>query len=588
MSILDQHGNPLTSRRFAHAASRNRFRGPSWKLPDIGVDQLIPMSDRKTLSALSRRLVFNQGPAKEAIRQKSSYSVGRAWTPLYNGADAAAGNEAASWLQNVWYPLCDVRGNGHDWHEMLETVSKCMDRDGEAFVLLTQSREGFPQLQQVPSYQVWSKDREDRVEGGPYRGLRIEDGVIFDRRRRAVAFRVNYDSDGNDFRDITSRDLIHVYDSDFPEQRRGFPAFAHALEDLKNSMSSSEMENIRQNIVSSLYLVEKSPNGPDPDDPAWIGDIDTADKEAVLYEQIAPGIRHISADNDIEVIKHENPGSAWTDFNDRLLRSAILGAGWSYGMVWKSPGQGTAERADVLRARRAVEARQKRLLYVAKRAATYAIAKASETGRYTVEPPGNMLAWSFSLPERLTVDDGREARAMREAVEKGLCSEQEYQIFKGRDYEQHCREQALAKVTRAKVAREVTESNDEGVTVNPAELGVHDIAFAPAGDQAIEQVDPSEQINPDEDVDPDEDVAVPQRAPAGLNIKETVDAYGAAVRAGAITPQTVDEDHFRSMTGLPKLSDPAQRLWRKQGGTRSPITLAVDKGPTPPTEGDEQ
>ena len=177
---------------------------------------------------------------------------------------------------------------------------------------------------------------------------------------------------------------------------------------------------------------------------------------------------------------------------------------------------------------------------------------------------------------------------MREAVEKGLCSEQEYQIFKGRDYEQHCREQALAKVTRAKVAREVTESNDEGVRVNPAELGVHDIAFAPAGDQVIEQVDPAEQVNPDEDADPAEEETVPQRAPAGLNIKETVDAYGAAVRAGAITPQTVDEDHFRSMTGLPKLSDPAQRLWRKQGGTRSPITLAVDKGPTPPTEGEEQ
>jgi len=472
MPVLDQYGNPTASRRFAHAASRNRFRGPNLRLPDVGVDALIPMSDRKTLAALSRRLVFNQGPAKEAIRQKASYSIGQAWNPIYNGADAAAGNEAASWLQNVWYPVCDVRGGGHDWREALETVSKCMDRDGEAFVLLTESKQGFPQLQMIPSYQIWSKD-DGMLESGAYRGLHIYDGVICNNRGRPVAYRVNHDQDGKHFKDISSRDLIHVYDSDFPEQKRGFPAFSHALDDMKNSMTSTELETIRQNIVSSLYLVEKSPQGPDPDDPAWTGDIDTGDNEAVLYEQLAPGIRHISADQDIDVVKHENPGAIWSDFQDRILRAAIVGIGWSYSLVWKSPGQGTAERAEVVRARKAVEARQKRLLYVAKRAATYALAKAAESDRYDVTLPGNMLKWTFSLPERLSVDDGREARAMREAVEKGLCSEQEYQAFKGRDYENHVREQALAKVTRAKVAKEVSETNDQGVSVSPDELGLH-------------------------------------------------------------------------------------------------------------------
>ena len=62
------------------------------RMPDVGVDSLISMSDRKTIAALSRRLVDNQGQAKAAIRQKSSYSVGRAWNPMYGGADAAVGN----------------------------------------------------------------------------------------------------------------------------------------------------------------------------------------------------------------------------------------------------------------------------------------------------------------------------------------------------------------------------------------------------------------------------------------------------------------------------------------------------------------
>ena len=474
MSIVDQFGSPITSKRFAHAASHNYFRGADLRNPDWGIGELIPQADRKTLSALSRRLVFNQGPAKEAIRQKASYSVGSAWAPIYFGADAEQGSEASSWLENVWYPLCDVRGNGHDWRELLEVVSKSMDRDGESFVLLTESRGGFPQLQIIPSYQVWNLRADKEVAKGRYRGLRIDDGVIFNKRGRPVAYRVNETEDGKNFKDMSARDLIHVYDCDFPEQTRGYPAFSHSLDDMKNSMTSTELETLRQNLISSLYLVEKSPHGPDPDDPAWVGEIDTSTTEGVLYEQIAPGIRHISGDQELDVIKHENPGSIWNDFQDRILRASIVGIGWCYSLVWKSPGQGTAERAEIVRARKAIEARQKRLRYLAKRAITYALAKAGANPRYDIEAPGDMLKWTFSLPEKLSVDDGREQRALREAVEKGLCSEQEYQAFKGKDYEQHCREQAISKVTRTKVARQVSATNSEGVEVSPEELGLHE------------------------------------------------------------------------------------------------------------------
>lgn len=467
MAILDQFG-----RRFAHGASRQRSRGPYWNRPNKGVDDLIPSTDRKALAALSREIVYNNGPAKESIRQKASFSVGSAWKPIYTGSDTDVGEEAASWLENVWFPLCDVRGGGHDWHEFLELVSKGMDREGEAFVLLTKTPDGFPQVQHVPAHQVWSDRNEKKVKKGSYAGLKLEDGIIYNRRGRPVAYRVHEDDTGNNYQDVSARDIIHVYDSDFPEQKRGYPAFAHALNDLKNSMSSQELETIRQNVLSSIYLIESSELEPDPNDPAWESSIDTGNQEGVLYEQIAPGIRHIKGSEKIDAIKHENPGDIWESFQDRLIRGAVIGAGWCLALVWKSPGQGTAERAEVVRARKAVEARQKKLRYVARRVVTYAIAVADSLERLNVRAPGNMLKWEFNTPERLTVDDGREAKAMLEAAIKGAISEQEYQTFRGKGYEQHCREMALAKVTRHRVAREVTESNDEGVTINPEDLGV--------------------------------------------------------------------------------------------------------------------
>ena len=61
---------------------------------------------------------------------------------------------------------------------------------------------------------------------------------------------------------------------------------------------------------------------------------------------------------------------------------------------------------------------------------------------------------------------------------------------------------------------------------------------------------------------------------AGPSQKEQFDAYGVGVRAGALTPQTEDERHFRESAGLPDLGPQAGDLWTEQGGIRQPITLA--------------
>jgi hypothetical protein len=56
-------------------------------------------------------------------------------------------------------------------------------------------------------------------------------------------------------------------------------------------------------------------------------------------------------------------------------------------------------------------------------------------------------------------------------------------------------------------------------------------------------------------------------------LKGKFDAYGVAVRAGAITPQTNDETAFRTEAGLPVMSDNVQEAWIDDGGVRRPITL---------------
>jgi capsid protein len=66
-------------------------------------------------------------------------------------------------------------------------------------------------------------------------------------------------------------------------------------------------------------------------------------------------------------------------------------------------------------------------------------------------------------------------------------------------------------------------------------------------------------------------------------IKAEADAYGVAVRAGTVTPQTDDESHFRQKMGLPAMSADAQAAWKKDEGTRRPITITPPPGEEKPS-----
>ena len=63
-------------------------------------------------------------------------------------------------------------------------------------------------------------------------------------------------------------------------------------------------------------------------------------------------------------------------------------------------------------------------------------------------------------------------------------------------------------------------------------------------------------------------------------LKARFDAYGVGVRAGAITPQVEDEEHFRTGAGLPVLSPDIAKVWKDEP-TRRPITLVPTDGTLP-------
>ena len=56
-------------------------------------------------------------------------------------------------------------------------------------------------------------------------------------------------------------------------------------------------------------------------------------------------------------------------------------------------------------------------------------------------------------------------------------------------------------------------------------------------------------------------------------LKDLIEAYGTAVRAGLVTPCKSDEEYFRDQLGIPKMSQEVSADWAGSKGVRRPITL---------------
>lgn len=474
-TILDQHGQPYQSRRPARAAENNSGSRPyeSVEMKDIG--DLVPSWDRKTIVSASRKLYLNEEILKGAIEQKSMYSVGRAWLPKFQGENKEWGDRASKWLHEEWYQLCDIRGSEYDFTTTLYTTSNAIDRDGENWELLTEDRTGYPRIQQIPAHRVGCSHATGSgfIKEGPYRNAKIRDGIAYNRLEQPVAVSI-LSEDGKSEVWVSYRNIIHNFDPSWQEQGRGLPAFTASLNKLRDMLQSHEWEQHALLMASAIGLIEKNETGgPDMGDP---GNVLTGATEGVAagtgvtVESFAGGMmRYFRANSGggIEQLVNARPGPEWESFHDRIIRAALVGVGWPYSL-WKPSGQGTAERNDISKAQLAVEDRQETLKKGARRKVGYAISKAIKLG--ILEPSADWWKWDFTMPKKLTIDDGRVSKELIEMWKAGHVNQTDILGAYGKDLKTHLYERAEEIAMRRVVADEVGAKH--GVEIEDREMAM--------------------------------------------------------------------------------------------------------------------
>ena len=397
------------------------------------------------------------------------YAVGRAFVPTHRGADEGFGTTATDWLVNNFYAIGDTRGGMHDFKTNLFGWSSAIDVDGEIFVLLTETKKGFPQYQGIPSHRIATPKG---MNDGPMRGGELKDGIVYFPWGEANEYAFcNQDGELSEW--LPASNVIHLYDPEFQYQGRGYTALTPCINDCRDIIQSTEYERLAMLQMSSISIIEYNDNGgPDTDDPynALVGNADTS--QGMTVQSMDGGtVRYFKSNSGgkIDTLVNNRPGNPFLDFHDRLLKSSYAALNWPYAFYSGAcAGGGTAQRTEIACAQRSIEDRQDLLFYAAKRIVSYAVAKAQKRGDLPQSP--DWYKWDFSTPPKLTIDDGRITKELETLWRMGAANMSDIVSMRGKTYEDHIRERAR-EVALRKLAKEEAEDL-YGVEIEDREMSM--------------------------------------------------------------------------------------------------------------------
>ena len=532
---------PSIQRRFPYNAS--------------AVDSHIDVSgaDRERLMKLSRWLYNNAPFLRGLVNEKARYSVGSGIRPQARSGDEAWDLAAETFFEQ-WSRVADLQGR-YTWREMQRIASIAIDRDGEVFFRATAQTTGYPALQLILAHRIGDARSSIYEPSNPSAregGQNVIDGVVVNPQLRPIFYRYLM-GDGIDpsarFEDIPAQQLIHVGEASQGDELRYVTPLAPSINHLRDVGDAVGFEKMAIKISSYIALAIKSSN---PQGADFFGEathsVNSQDNSEVTVESLGNAggaIPRLGMGEDLISWTSNRPSQNFREFCDVLLREVCLNLGvpWEFAARPAEAG-GAALRAVLVRAQRTFEQRQALLIdRLCSRVWAHVITIGMQRG--LMPQNDNWFKVEWQRPAAASVDYGREAAANLNDVRSGLRTYSEDYSERGLEWKDQLRQRATEAKYLADLAAEFKLHPDQIATFNPN--------------------------------------------PASNPVKDTLDTYGVAVRAGVITPNVEDERAVREQMRLPQVPPQVEEAWQ-ESPTRSPITLSSglqDADPQPVDENGE-
>ena len=508
--------------------------------------------------SISRWIFRNVPPITGAILDIGNYAVGNAWRPVFLGKDQAWGKQAKAWLEN-WFKIGNVCGNGFDLWDDLKIASYDLDVKGDILLVLTYAKDGkYPMWQWIPAEQILNRNGQTTITKGPFTGYAVEHGVVHN-GVRGIGYQVIGETVEDDVV-ISEENAFLLFEPRDARQMRGEPSLVASLNTVRDYRVWIDNERNKQKILSSQVMAIENTAGEDNSDPsAEIAEASaTAGGADGVYGKYIRGssiqIFKAGAGEKITPIEHSNPATNTQDFiTDHVLRSAFSALEWPVEMfniqaLRNGPVRFIKEKvmAKVLKRQETLSAPYLRLVY-------YGISKAIKLG--LLPKNKDFLNWGYQLPAEITIDSGRDSAASLNEIEKYAKTYRTHYGEKGADWREEMDQRAYEELYKDIAKQKAREAlNDE---------------------TGIEVVTTREVITTG---------GVHLSETEETMLKDKLEAYGVAVRAGAITPSIADEEAFRKEMGLPPVDDKVRAVWTEENHSRRPITLKGGLAQSSPEE----
>lgn len=408
---------------------------------------ITPMG-RRTLLTLGRWLYWNCSAVRGAINEMAELA-GQQFIAQSESADMEWANQVEAWLYEH-DKICDVRG----WPFNMATYRKNLVRsaivDGDIATLLTQTASGYPMIQVIPAHRIgtnWSSTGMEFVQGGPYDGARIIDGVIVDDQSRAIAYRVLGESIyANDFRDIRAQDMFLSFAVETPDQVRGISLLGASVFEWQDIADARRFELIAQKLGATIGMIETNETGeadktkklltrsstnfntPTAGTQTALATTatETVDGVSVRYHRAGSGAK-------LEAYQMDRPSANQQMFRDDVIREALAGMGWSFDFSYNPTKAGGAQMRIVIdKINRKLDCLRYDLVIPAQtRIDGFRVAKAIKLGLLPASV--DWWKWTYQGPAELTADekyssdvDHQERKSGRKTMAKSAAQRGDY------------------------------------------------------------------------------------------------------------------------------------------------------------------
>ena len=285
---------------------------------------------RRTLMSLGRSIYFSNSAVRGAVEDQCTYAAG--CYMFESRSEDENFRESAEKLIDRNNRICDVAGPPYNDRTFRKGIARAINLDGDQGVIWVRGEDGEPYLQVIPAHRIASL--QDVVEGGPFDGARIIDGVIVNDQNRALAYRVVVGDAMTDYVDVPATSMRLIFIPIFPGQLRGIPVLGLAAWDMQDLNESKKFELLAQKGAAARVFQELNEEGEAPVGSDYITgpsstDTTTGTPTGLWRETIDGGLNTYFKSNSgsrLEAIKFDRPSRNQQDFVAQVWREAMAGA----------------------------------------------------------------------------------------------------------------------------------------------------------------------------------------------------------------------------------------------------------------------